>query len=115
MADKKQRIASIVGKDLSEIIMSMRPDLTSLASINEVELNYDNTLAKVYVTHLDPDKTNTLINYLNENKGIIRSKLAHELDIYKVPSLVFLKDNLYEEAHKIDSIIDSWHTKDSKK
>ncbi len=111
MADKKQRIAAIVGKDLSEIIMDLRPDLTSLASINEVELNYDNTIAKVYVTHLDPSKTNTLINFLNENKGLIRSRLAHELDIYKVPALVFVKDDLYEKAHKIDAIIDSWHEK----
>jgi ribosome-binding factor A len=114
MADKKGRIGAIVSKDLSEIIMKLKPDLTGLSSVNEVQMNFDNSIAKVYVSHLKPEMTNTLINYLNEHKGLIRSELAHQLDIYKVPELIFVKDDLFEKAHKIDAIIDSWHEKDKK-
>jgi ribosome-binding factor A len=111
MADKKQRIGAIVFKDLADIIWAMKPDLTNLASVNEVSMNYDNTIAKVYVSHLQEEKTDDLVNYLNIHKGEIRSQLAKRLDIYKVPDLVFVKDDLYEKGAKIDKIIASWHEK----
>jgi ribosome-binding factor A len=115
MADKKQRIGAIVQKDLADIIYALKPDLTNLACVNEVEMNYDNSMAKVYVSHLEKEKVPTLLNYLNEHKGQIRSQLAHQLDIYKVPELIFVKDDLYDQAHRIDAIIDSWHKKDEDK
>jgi ribosome-binding factor A len=115
MADKKQRIGAIVSKDLADIIWALKPDLTNLASLNEVEMNYDNSVAKVYVVHLDPTKSATLVNYLNAHKGVIRSQLASKLDIYKVPDLLFVQDDLYDKGAKIDEIIASWHEKEKKK
>lgn len=109
MADKKQRIQNLIGKNLSEIIFSMKNDVTNLASINEVSVNHDNSVAKIYVTHLKQDEIEHLLRYLNGHKGQIRSKLARSMDTYKVPELVFKKDKLFDKGAKIDQIIESWH------
>lgn len=107
MADKKKRIGQLVLKNLSEIILSeLKNPLCTLASINEVRMNSDNSLATVYVTHLEKDKADDLLKYLTKNKGKIRSMLASRLDIYKVPDIVFKKDDLYDQGEKIDNLLD---------
>ena len=107
MADKKKRIAQLVFKNLSDIILSeLKSPLCRLASVNEVRLNSDNSLATVYVTHLEPDRIEPLLNYLTKNKGQIRSMLAKRLDIYKVPDIIFKRDELYDQGAKIDRILD---------
>ena len=109
MASKKERVQSIIGKNLSDIIIfKMKNDLTSLASINEVDVNQDYSIAKVYVTHLQQDKIDNLIKFLNIHNGEIRAMLAKSIDIYKVPELVFIKDDLFDKGQKIDNIINSW-------
>ena len=109
MASKKERVQSIIGKNLSDIIIfKMKNDLTTLASINEVDINQDYSIAKVYVTHLQQDKIDNLIKFLNIHKGEIRAMLAKSIDIYKVPELVFIKDDLFDKGQKIDNIINSW-------
>jgi len=112
MADKKQRIQNVIGKNISDIIFTMKNDVTNLASVNEVVVNHDNSLAKIYVTHLQPEEIDHLLRYLNEHKGQIRSKLAHSMDTYKIPELVFVKDKLFDQGAKIDKIINSWHQDD---
>ena len=109
MADKKLRIQNLIAKNLSEIIHDMKDDITNLASINQVEVNQDFSMAKVYVTHLQPENIDPLINFLTHNKGQIRSKLAKTLDIYKIPDIQFIKDDLFDQGQKIDNIINSWH------
>lgn len=109
MADKKLRIQNLIAKNVSEIIFSLKDDINKLASVNEVIVNEDGSIAKIYVTHLQQEKTDELIDYLNKNKKIIRQKLSKTLDIYKIPDLVFVRDDLYDKAKKIDDIISSWH------
>jgi len=112
MADKKQRIQAVIGKNLSDIIYNMKNDVTNLASINEVKSNFDNSVVVVYVTHLQQDQVGHLLRYLNDHKGQIRSKLAKSMDTYKIPELQFKRDELFEQGAKIDRIIDSWHKED---
>ena len=54
------------------------------------------------------DLEKELIDYqeeLNAKKGLIRSLLAKKMDIYKVPELVFIKDDTYDNGEKIEAII----------
>lgn len=107
MADKKKRISQLVFKNISDIILSeLKNPLCKLASVNEVRLNSDNSLATVYVTHLEKEKADDLIKYLVSEKGFIRSKLAKKMDIYKIPDITFKKDDLYDQALKIDELLE---------
>ncbi len=107
MADKHGRVQELISKNLSEIIIyKLKSNLCHGASINDVYVTRDYSYCKVYVTHLDPEKSDALVNYLNKNAGKIRTMLAQTLDIYKVPQLTFIRDTVYENAKKIDDLID---------
>lgn len=109
MADKKGRINSIITRNLCDIIMKeMQDPIVKLSSINEVKVNRDHSFAHVYVAHLQTEKTEELVNFLNKNKGFIRSRLAKSVDLYKIPDLIFVADTLYDQGAKIDNIINSW-------
>jgi ribosome-binding factor A len=41
---------------------------------------------------------------LNKNKGIFKSLLAKQLSFYKIPDIVFKKDNSIENAEKIEEL-----------
>ena len=107
MADKHGRVQELIQKNLSEIIIyQLKSKLCEGASVNDVTVTRDYSYCKVYVTHLDPEKSDALVTYLNKNAGKIRSMLAQTLDIYKVPSLAFYKDTVYENARKMDALIE---------
>ncbi len=104
--NRKQRVAASIGKYISDIILfEMKKEIFKLVSVNQVDVTNDYSYAKVYVSHLDPKKVNEAVDALNASKGIIRSSLAKKLDIYKVPELIFIKDDTYEKGEKIESII----------
>ena len=109
MADTKGRINPIITRNLCDIIMKeMQDPIVKLSSINEVKVNRDHSFAHVYVAHLQTEKTEELVNFLNKNKGFIRSRLAKSVDLYKIPDLIFVADTLYDQGAKIDNIINSW-------
>lgn len=108
MSERKKRVAQLVFKNLSDIILrDLKAPICQLASVNEVRLNADNSVATVYVTHLEPDKREPLLKYLVKNKGKIRSMLASRMDIYKVPDIVFKLDDLYDKGERIDKLLNT--------
>lgn len=107
MADKKGRVQEIIQRNLSEIIIyDMKNDLTKYASINEVHVTSDYYYCKVYVSHINPEKSDDLVNYLNNRAGKIRTMLANKISIYKTPALIFVKDTLFEKGQAMDDLID---------
>lgn len=115
MADKKKRISQLIFKNISDIIIyELKNPICKLASINEVRMNSDNSLATVYVTHLDLDKADELVKYLTDQKPFIRTKLSKKLDVYKVPDIVFKKDTLFDQGLKIDTLLEESKSKKKK-
>lgn len=107
MADKFGRVQQIIKKDLSNIIIyQMKNKVCEFASITEVKLTSDYSYATVYVSHVDPDKIDELVAFLDNRKGYLRSQLAKSLSIYKTPELKFVADKLYDQAHEMDVKID---------
>jgi ribosome-binding factor A len=106
MANKQERIASLIQKNITDIIMfELKNPIMRLVSVNSCDVNHDFSLAKVYVSHLDVRKINEAVQDLNAAKGFVRSCLSRKMDTYKVPELVFIKDDTYERAQRIESII----------
>ena len=106
MANKQERIATLIEKNITDIIIfELKNPIMRLVSVNSCDVNHDFSLAKVYVSHLDVRKINDAVKELNSAKGFIRSSLSRKMDTYKVPELVFIKDDTYERAQRIESII----------
>lgn len=106
MANKQERIASLIQKNITDIIMfELKNPIMRLVSVNSCDVNHDFSLVKVYVSHLDQRKIEEAVKALNDAKGFVRSALARKMDTYKVPELVFIKDDTYDKAQRIEGII----------
>jgi len=107
MADKKGRVQQIIKKDISEIILyELKAPICQFASVTEAKMTSDYSYCTIYVSHIDPDKTDELVAFLNNRKGLIRSMLAKRLDIYKTPELTFLADHLFDKGQEMDKKIE---------
>lgn len=112
MADKKGRVQAVIQKDLSEIILyELKSPVTQFVSINEVKMTVDYSYCKVFVSDINPDKTDEVVRFLNNNKGKIRTMLSKKLSIYKTPDLLFVSDKTYEQNSEMEKFIESINNK----
>jgi ribosome-binding factor A len=73
--------------------------------VNEVVVNDDYSVAKVYVSFIGAKYPRQNLIELNRCKGFVRSSLAKKMDIYKVPELVFIYDEQFEKAARLDEAL----------
>lgn len=106
MANKQARIASLIQKNISDIILyELRNPIMKLVTVNSCQVSKDNSVAKIYVSHLNHDLVDQALEELNRAKGAIRSALASKMDIYKVPELIFIKDDTLDKYERIEEIL----------
>ena len=106
MADRIQRIQSIIGKNISEIIQfEVKNPRIGFCTVSEVEVSKDFSFAKVYVSFLGAKYPNQNLEELNKTKGYIRSSLAKKLDIRKTPEIIFLLDKTYETVSHLEEVL----------
>ena len=106
MADKKGRVNEVIRRNLSEIIIyELKNELTHYCSINGVFTTKDYSYCKVYVSHIDENKNENLVNFLNKRKGQIRSMLSKRLSIYKTPELIFVIDTNVINMNHIEKLV----------
>lgn len=107
MADKKGRIQEIIQRNVSEIVLyELDNDICKFASIHKAELNSDNSLCKIYVSHIQRENEEKLVRYLNSKSSYIRSLLSKKCDLYKVPFLLFLLDADNRKLTEIERVIE---------
>ena len=105
MANKGERVWSIIAKNVTEIIMFKvkNPNL-GFITITGVDVSNDFSYAKVYVSFMGkkggtPEKR---LEELNKSKSFIRHELAKTLDIHKTPELSFHIDDSFERSQKLE-------------
>ena len=64
-------------------------------------------LATVYVMPLGGNDVKPVIEALTRNKKYIRAEVAHTLNLRYAPDLRFREDETFEEATRIDRLLDS--------
>lgn len=111
ISQRQQRVAAEIRHILSVILLRgdfSRRDLSLVpVTLTHVHVSPDLKNAKVYAMALGGgDLTETLSN-LNEMAGEIRFTLAKNLTTKYVPSLKFYNDDTFEQAHRIDALIDT--------
>lgn len=106
MADRTQRIQSVIGKNITEIIQfEVKNPKIGFVTIQEVKVSSDFSYAKVYVSFLGTKHPENNLNELNKCKGFIRSSLAKKLDIRKTPEISFVLDDSYEKMEHLEELI----------
>lgn len=106
MADRTQRIQSLIGKNISEIIQfEVKNPRIGFCTVSEVEVSKDFSYAKVYVTFLGAKYPKQNLEELNNCKGYIRSSLAKKLDIRKTPQITFYLDDTFEKSEHLEEVL----------
>ena len=106
MANKQERIATLIRKNIAEIIQfELKNPHLGFISIPEVKVSNDFSYAKVYVSFIKPEDAKEGMEVLEHSKGFIRSSLAKKLDIRRCPELRFVLDDGYEREERIAELL----------
>lgn len=106
MANRPGRVKALIGKNISDILtFELKNPHIGMLSVNEVVVNSDYSLAKVYVSFIGAKYPKQNLEELERCKGVVRSSLAKKMDIYKVPEIVFILDEQYDKAASLDAAL----------
>jgi len=105
------RVGELIRHKLAEMLSRGEIHDDVLAShvitIPEVRLSPDLKLATVYVMPLGGSDVKPVVEALTRNKKYIRAEIAHTLNLRYAPDLRFREDETFEEATRIDRLLDS--------
>ncbi len=106
MANKQERIASIIRKNIAEIIQfQVKDPHLGFVSIPEVRVSKDFSYATVYVSFIKDEEIESSLEVLNKAKGFIRTELSHKLDTRRVPEIRFVLDEGYKKEERITELL----------
>ena len=106
MANKQERIATIIRKNIAEIIQfQVKDPHLGFVSIPEVRVSKDFSYATVYVSFFKDEDINPSLEVLNKAKGFIRTELASKLDTRRVPEIRFVLDEGYKKEERIAELL----------
>ncbi len=76
-------------------------------TVPEVRMSPDLKLANVYVMPLGGADVKPVIAALDRNKKILRTELAHKVNLKFAPDLKFRIDESFEKSARIDALLSS--------
>lgn len=98
-----EAIREVVGQALLTELSDPRLQMVTIVS---VETSPDLGRAKVYWTVLDPKRTDGAAAALEAARGVLQGRVARVLKSRQTPHLVFIHDELQEEARRLTALID---------
>ena len=91
--NRSDRIADQIHKDVVEILRrKVKDPRITWVTINDVEVNHDNSVATIYWTVLMEDKRASVATALESATGFVRSELSHGFKTYTIPQIRFVYD-----------------------
>ena len=109
------RIGELIRHKIAEMLSrsEIHDDVLAgyVITIPEVRISSDLKLATVYVMPLGGKDLKPVIESLTRHKKYIRTEVAHTLNLRYAPDLRFLEDKTFEEATRIDRLLDSPHVR----
>ena len=112
---RTDRVGMEIKREINEILQKkVRDHRVQGVTITDVQMVGDLSMAKVYYTimsDLASDNQKAQIG-LEKATGTIKRELGRKLTLYKIPDLVFEKDQSIEYGNKIDQMLRALEQKD---
>lgn len=109
---KNKRYETTIKKIITETITKdVYDNLIKMATILDVNLTNDKSIAKIYISCYDKNLLDKVLKKINSANGFFRTILAKELKWRKAPKIIFLKDTSSDRYDEVESIINSWKEK----
>lgn len=109
------RVGELIRHKLSEMLTraEIHDDVleSHVITISEVRMSPDMRLATVYVMPLGGVDVKPVIRALASHAKFIRSVVATTVNLKYAPNLRFREDESFEEATRIDRLLDSPHVR----
>ena len=108
-SQRQLRVGELVKQNLGELFIRNEAKIPSINSklitVTEVRMTPDLKTARVYVIPLGGIEIKETVRILTENSHLVRRALSKRLDIKFLPKLIFVEDNSFEYAEKIEKLI----------
>ena len=115
MSFRQKKISSLIQLTLSSIFLEKLTDPElGLVTITNTKVSPDLKIAKVYLSVYDKNKRDYVIEHVDSIKGVIRSELAHRINLRYTPELNFYIDDTLDYVEKMDEIFSSIRENDNK-
>ena len=118
-SQRQLRVGELVKQNLGELFIRNEAKIPSINSklitVTEVRMTPDLKTARVYVIPLGGVDTKETVKILTEYSHLVRKALSKRLDIKFLPKLIFVEDNSFEYAEKIEKIIKKNNENDKEK
>ena len=112
---RTDRVGMEIKREVNEILQKkVRDPRVQGVTVSDVQIVGDLSMAKVYYTimsDLASDNQKAQIG-LEKATGTIKRELGRKLTLYKIPDLVFEKDQSIEYGNKIDQMLRALEQKD---
>ncbi|OFI46266.1 ribosome-binding factor A [Floricoccus penangensis] len=105
---RSDRVSTEIKREINDILHNkIRDPRLEDVNITDVKVTGDLSQASIYYSLLsdlasDNEKAQKAFKKAN---GVIRSELAKRMSLYKVPELIFVKDESVEYGNKIDELL----------
>ncbi|MFI3224490.1 30S ribosome-binding factor RbfA [Streptococcus suis] len=112
---RTDRVGMEIKREVNEILQKkVRDPRVQGVTITDVQMVGDLSMAKVYYTimsNLASDNQKAQMG-LEKATGTIKRELGRKLTLYKIPDLIFEKDQSIEYGNKIDQMLRALDQKD---
>ena len=118
-SQRQLRVGELIKQNLGEIFIRNEAKIlalnTSVVTVTEVKMTPDLKSARVYVIPLGGLEAKKTVSILTEFSHLVRNALSKKLDSKFLPRLVFVEDNSFEYAEKIERLININKKNDAEK
>jgi ribosome-binding factor A len=106
---RQQKYSKLIQKELSEIFLRDKRGILDNAfiTIADVRMSPDLSVARVYISMLLAKEKERVLENINSHKSEIRKALGNRIgkQVRIIPELVFFKDEVEENASRLDELI----------
>ena len=113
-SNRLNRIGDMLKQELAQLIQTeLRDPRLGMVSVLEVRVSRDLSHADVFITVLGAEAPEAVAT-LNKAAGLLRSKLAKNVNLRATPKLKFIFDKSVENGRKLSALIDEAVAQDAK-
>lgn len=116
MSYRIDKVEHLIKEEISLIFLHKLSDMDlGFLTITSVRVSPDLKLAKIYLSVLEKEKRELVLDKIDAKKGYIRTELAHRIRIKFIPELKFFLDDTLDYVEKIEGLIKKIHEDDNNK
>lgn len=107
MSVRTKKLASVIKRDLGEIIQRKYQPSGSLVTITSVRVTDDLSIAKIYLSVLSPgNDEEAVFRLIDSHQDEIRYELASRIrhQVRRIPELLFFHDDTPEYVNTIETL-----------